>query len=74
MARILATLAWAAESVLRRLGLLRRVLPFDAWTPNARTRAALDDAMAGRKVERYESVEALIGAAVELRLGHRPGP
>jgi hypothetical protein len=46
-----------------RLGLLRRAWPDGTRTPNTRTRAALDDAAAGRNVERYDIVDALLGEA-----------
>ncbi|HEU4589130.1 MAG TPA: type II toxin-antitoxin system RelB/DinJ family antitoxin [Gemmatimonadales bacterium] len=75
--RASATLKKNAEAILERLGLtatqaitmfyqqivLQRGIPFDVRIPNATTRRALDDVMAGRNVEHFDSVDAFADAA-----------
>ena len=75
-ARVEPDLKQAAESVLKELGLtpteaitlfykqvtLKHGLPFAVELPNAKTRAAMQDAINGRDLTEWEDLEALKAA------------
>ena len=70
-ARIDPEVKAGAETILRKLGLnstdairlfysqilLRRGLPFPVAIPNARTRKAIKDSLAGKNLQSFDSVE-----------------